>query len=149
MAIVTQTNGGGSSADSGGLLMDEFLPIVCFNNSQFLEDNTDFDEPTSVNGIELDNLLTNISPEDDKIYTIKNCNDEIVLPFTVKNGTGDSLMDEDGIVKVSLSEETDGITFNQESFETGFGKEFKLIITKTDPLLEKEVELLFLARDND
>ncbi|PKQ60638.1 hypothetical protein BZG01_20665, partial [Labilibaculum manganireducens] len=42
-----------------------------------------------------------------------------------------------------------GITFNQESFETGFGKEFKLIITKTDPLLEKEVELLFLARDND
>jgi len=133
-----------------GLVMaDEFLPLVSFNNSQFLEDNTDFDEPTSVDGIELADLLTHIPSEDNKVYTITNCEDELVLPFTVKNGTGESFMDEDGVVEVSLSEETEGITFNQELFETGFGKEFKLTISKTDPLLEKEVELLFLAKDND
>lgn len=111
MAIVTQTEGGGSSADSGGLMVDEFLPIVKFKNpSRYTAE----DEQLIFS--EEDITLSKYLDSDKQTFTILQLTtnkNTLKLPFSIKKGitfTSVFEQDDDGYIEPKLS-------INDENFK--------------------------------
>ncbi|MCW3807185.1 glycoside hydrolase family 19 protein [Plebeiibacterium marinum] len=129
-------------------MADEFLPFIALNTDKLQEDNPDLDMPEFTEGTELSPILDNIPVQENGIFTITNYQEEITLTFNVKRGTNEVIMDDDGIIELCVDKEIEGITFSQTQFETEFGQEISVTITKQDLLLEGELELRFVASDN-
>ncbi|PKQ61101.1 hypothetical protein BZG02_16785 [Labilibaculum filiforme] len=148
MAIVTQTNGGGSSADSGGLLMDEFLPFVEFKDvkKKKKEDHYPF-RGIKKETVNLSEYLDEGYKTSELLTTFVTNQRKLKITYKVIKGCSDS-GDDDGVIQIKTAEEIFGLKLSvtQKSAKYGDAMELELDYTGDEKI---EFFLDFYASDDN
>lgn len=160
MPTVTQVGNSSNSYTSSSIELDEFLPIVRFNDpSHYVVEGEELVQ--SEENAELSKYLDKDNTEF-KILELTTAKSKLKLPFTIKQGKGKKgswFQDKDGFIEVKPSNEDEkvkiiGISKNKQTLKEG-----SKIFVKYNDTLEVELEITdeeskefyldFYANDDD
>ena len=134
--------------EGAGLLLDEFLPLVVLNKQKFEELNKGIETPSSEQGLKVASGINIQDDKDNYTYSIESSEDEITIPLLVKQGSEDTILDDDGIISITSSEKIPEINLTKNQFTTKYGEEVEFKIKRDNPAFEKEFEIKIVAEDN-